>query len=236
MKRIVCVIAIFITALSVLPTCVRAHCPQPEIRASGEYYQSDVVFTGTVIQGSYSAAAGGGYRLRVSRIFKGPVQKEFNVSTDSDNSRFPLDKGRTYLLFAYKGARGLEINSCGNSDLLSKAAKSVRTIENLPHAPPFGVIEGWVLREIEGWVGPADHTDFSGIRVTVTGQSRNYAAVTDKNGRFHFRAPVGRYEVDFSLGEYYPDDDSLWYDPHGFDLHAGETASLLVVSTRHLAK
>jgi hypothetical protein len=223
-------VATFIIFLCILPTCVHAYCGVPEIRPNGEYFQSDVVFTGTVITASYSFAAGGFYRLRVRRIFKGPTQNEFAVHTDSGDSRFPLDKGRTYLLFAYKTDTGLEIDSCGNSDLLSKAAKSVRSIENIPHAPPYGVIEGWVVPE-------TDDIDVSGVRVIVNGRSRNFTAVSDKDGWFHFRAPIGRYKLDFSSGEYHLNPgDTFRYDPHGFVLHAGETASLQVVSVRHLAR
>lgn len=88
---------------------------------------------------------------------------------------------------------------------------------------------------IEGWVVPeADGVDVSGVRVTVNGPSRNYSAITDKDGWFHFRGPVGAYKVDFSSDEYYLNTgDYFRYDPHHFVLHAGETASLQVVSVRH---
>ncbi len=84
------------------------------------------------------------YRLRVQRIFRGPIQSEFTVYTWDDDVRFLLKTGASYLLFASKDKRGYEIDSCGNSDLLSHASKSIRALETLPQAPPFGVIEGWV--------------------------------------------------------------------------------------------
>jgi hypothetical protein len=209
---------------------VEAYCGVPEIRPNGEYFQSDVVFTGTVVSGQYDYAAGGYYTLRVGRVFRGPIRDRFSVSTDNGDTRFPLEKGRTYLLFAYRRNGRLEIDSCGNSDLLSKATESVHTIENIPRARQYGVIEGWVVAETGG-------IDVSGVRVTVNGRSRHYSAITDKNGWFHFPAPAGRYAVDFSSRQYYLNTSDLFrYDPHHFDLHAGETASLQVVSVRHLAK
>jgi hypothetical protein len=199
----------------------------PEIRATGEYFQRDLVFVGTVTSGHYSLA-GGMYRLSVQRIFRGPIQKEFTVYTWDDDVRFPLKTGATYLLFASKDKRGFEIDSCGNSNLLSHATKTIRELQMLSQAAPFGVIEGWVVAETDG-------IDVSGVRVTVKGKAGVYSAVTDKDGWFHFRAPVGEYKVDFSSGEYYLNAaDDFRYDPEGFELHAGETASLQVVSVRHL--
>lgn len=158
------------------------------------------------------------------------MQTEFAVYTDNDDNRFPLEKGATYLLFARKADRGLEIDSCGNSSMLSKAADSIRRIEAIPHAQPYGVIEGWVAPESSG-------VDVAGVRVTVSGGAQNYTATTDKDGWFHFLAPVGTYEVDFSSDKYYLNTgDYFRYDPHHFVLHAGETASLQVVSVRHSTK
>jgi hypothetical protein len=229
MKRLFCAIAI---SFYIFPRCALGYCGVPEIRANGAYFQSDVVFIGTVISGRYTDRDVGGwyYRVRATRVFRGPVQAEFSVYTEDTNIRFPLEKNRTYLLFGYRRNGRLEIDGCGNNDLLSEAAASIRSIENIPHAPPFGVIEGWVGPETGG-------IDVSGVRVTVKGHSRDYTAITDKNGWFHFRAPAGTYKVDFSSGEYYLNtDDYFRYDPHHFVLHAGETASLEVVSARHLAR
>lgn len=229
MKHLLSAIAIVISSFCILPRSVFGYCGVPEIRPNGEYFQSDVVFTGTVILGRYGPG-GGYYQLQVERIFRGPRQNEFEVYTTDDSNRFPLDNGRTYLLFAHRRHGRLEIDSCGNSDLLSNAAQSVRSIENLSNAPPFGEIEGWVVPETGG-------IDVSGVRITVTSHGRNYAAITDKDGWFHFHAPVGRYKVDFNSGEYYLNTgDFFRYNPHHFALHAGETASLQVVSVRHLAR
>jgi hypothetical protein len=110
--------------------------------ANGEYFQSDVVFTGTVVSAQYDSNVGGYYTLRVERVFRGPIRDKFSVYTDSGDTRLPLEKGRTYLLFAYRRNGRLEIDSCGNSDLLSKGAEAVHTIENIPRARRYGVIEG----------------------------------------------------------------------------------------------
>ena len=120
----------------------------------------------------------------------------------------------------------MEIDSCGNSALLSEAAESVRSLEGLPRAGRDGEIEGWVAAVTSG-------IDTSGVRVVVHGSGKTYAAISDKDGWFHFRAPAGRYRVDFATGDYYLNgDDFFWYDPEHFTLHPGEIATLQLVSVR----
>lgn len=232
MKILVGFLAIISISFFLFPQCVHASCPVPGLRPSGEYFKSDVVFTGTVISVRYADSDVGGwfYRLRVGKVFKGPLQDEFTVYTEDSSARFPLTKDETYLLFSYKRHGRLEIDNCGNSDLLSKSAASVSSIDDIPGSPPYGVIEGWVAGESAG-------VDVSGVRVIVHGHSKDYIATTDKNGWFSFRAPVGSYKVDFSSGEYYLNGgDDFWYDPKHCTLHAGETASLQFVSVRHATK
>lgn len=75
------------------------------------------------------------------------------------------------------------------------------------------------------------------IHVAIRRGSRIFAAITDQDGSFHFRAPAGRYKVDFSNREYYLNaGDVFWYNPEGFRLHVGESAALQLVSVRHPKK
>jgi hypothetical protein len=226
MKRLYLRVALTILAMGCRCAPSFGYCGVPEIRPNGEYFQSDVIFIGTVVSSNYSDA-GGFYRLHVRRVFRGPSQSEFDVYTSDDDNRFPLEKKRTYLLFAYRRHGRLEIDSCGNSSLLSEALASIRSLEEIPRATKYGVIEGWPVGETEG-------VDVSAVRVTIKCQKRNYTAVTDKDGWFHFRVVAGKYKIDFSSGEYYLNAaDSFRYNPDNFTLHAGETASLQVVSVRH---
>lgn len=209
-----------------------ANCPVPEIKANGEFFKASSVFTGTVLSQRYTEHEddfGWHYRIRILRVFKGPVLKDVAVYTEDASNRFPLETGRDYLLFAYRLHGRLEIDSCGNSALLSKAATSVQQIQSIATALD-GEIEGWVAPETNG-------VDLSAIHVTIHGGSQEYRALTDKDGYFHFRAPKGNYVVDFSNKEYYLNgDDEFWYSPKQFLLHAGESAALQMVSVRHPKK
>lgn len=230
MKRFLSLVAIAIASRFLFPLSASAVCRVPEIKPRGEFFKSDAVFVGTVTSSKYTSRDVGGwfYRLYVDRVFRGPDEAEVTIYTEDSDIRFPLERKRTYLLFAYRRHGRLEIDSCGNSALLAVAAESVRSIEGLAEGGQGGEIEGWVVAETGG-------IDTSGVRVVVRGASKTYTAISDKEGWFHFRAPAGRYRVDFTSGDYYLNgDDYFWYDPNHFSLHAGEIASLQLVSVRHL--
>jgi len=217
------------------PPSNNAYCPVPEIRANGEFFKSDVVFIGTVLSirktpDTDQDVGGWFYRLHVEETFRGSILNELIVYTEDSDIRFPLEKGRKYLLFAYRRRGRLEIDGCGNSDLFSNATESLRILNALRHGVHPTEIAGWVAAETSG-------IDVSGVLVTVRSGSKSYTAVTDKDGWFHFAAPPGRYKLDLSSKEYYLNGgDDFWYRPEGFVLHAGECASLQVVSIRHLSK
>jgi hypothetical protein len=214
------------------PFSAFAYCPVPEIRANGEFFKSDAVFTGTVLSirktpDARHAPGGWLYRMRIEETFRGSTRDELTVYTEDSDVRFPLDMNQEYLLFAYRRHGRLEIDSCGNSSLLTEAGELLRKLTQLRHPEPFGEIEGWVAAETDG-------IDVSGVRVSIRSHSKTYNAVTDKDGWFHFQAPPGHYKLDFASKEYYLNGgDDFWYESNGFSLHAGECASLQVVSIRH---
>ena len=226
---------LILSATLSLPLVTSAYCPVPEIRANGEFFKSDAVFIGTVLSiretpDTDKDVGGWFYRLNIEELFRGPNLKVITVYTENSSARFPLEKGRKYLLFAFKQNGRLEIFGCGNSALSSEASDALNRLRNLRAGKQPSEIEGWVVAETAG-------IDLSGVIVTVKNQSKSYTAVTDKDGWFHFPAPPGRYSLDLSSKEYYLNADDLsWYKPEGFVLHPGECASLQVVSDRHLNK
>lgn len=212
-----------------------ASCPVPEIRANGEFFKSDAVFTGTVLSiqkkpDTDDVLGGWFYRLRIEKMFRGPHQNELTVFTEDSDTRLPLEKDRKYLLFAYKKHHRLEIYNCGNSALASESSDSLNRLEKLLRGEQSSEIEGWVVAETSG-------IDVSGVRVSIRGRSGMHSAMTGKDGWFHFQAPPGHYKADFSSKEYYLNGgDQFWYDPDQFVVHPGECASLQFVSVRHRYK
>lgn len=224
--------ALFLSILLSAPSAFGS-CAVPDVKANAEFFKMDVVFTGKVLSENYRDIdddhSAWFYRVSVSQVFKGPAQKEITVDTEDDSNRFPLEVGSEYLLFAYRRHGRLEIEDCGNSALLSGAAKSIQEIQSIATAHD-AEIEGWLVEETTG-------VDLSGIHVAIRGGSRIFASITDEEGYFHFRAPAGRYKVDFSNREYYLNAaDVFWYNPKGFRLNVGESAALQLVSVRHPKK
>jgi len=222
-------------ALVVLFACaarVPGYCPVPALRANGEFFKSDVIVVGTVLTVREVSASGddpGGwyYGLQINETFRGTARERFTVYTENSSGRFPLRQGETYLLFARWENGRYEIGNCGNSELLSRATKSIQILKNLKAGRQPTEIEGWVVGETSG-------IDVSGVRVSIRGVARGYKAVTDKKGWLHLRVPPGQYSVDFSTNDYYPKgDDMFWYKPDNFTVHPGECASLQFVSARH---
>lgn len=201
---------LFLVAVTLLhPTLSSGYCPVPTIRANGEFFKSTVVLVGTVLSirktpDSDQDFGGWSYRLHVEEIFRGSILNELTVYTEDTDIRFPLEKGRKYLLFAYRHRGRLEIDSCGNSDLFSSATESLRILNALRNGVQPSEIEGWVVAETGG-------IDVSGIVVTVKNNSKSYSAATDEDGWFHFVAPPGKYKLDFSSKEYYLNGgDDFW--------------------------
>ena len=227
MSTLVCVAA---ALLCVVPFSVGSFgvCRVPGIRANGEFFKAAFVFTGTVTSQRYVERENGSgwyYQIQVKQVFKGAPHLANTVYSDDSDVRFPLETGGNYLLFIYRRNGRLEIDSCGNSALLSEAGESLKMIQGIA-ASENGEIEGWIAPETAG-------IDLAGIHVVVSG-ARTYHAMTGSDGYFHFRAPPGKYTVDFSNHEYYVNSlDLFWYGPRQFTLHAGESASLQFVSVRH---
>ncbi len=92
-----------------------AVCLQPNPKVCAEFFKSDAVFVGIVIEtipvpdkdGFYD---GWVYRLRAKQVYRGPTQGVIEVYTANDSGRFPLENGETYLLFAITYAKQLTIN------------------------------------------------------------------------------------------------------------------------------
>ena len=175
---------------------VSAVCRQPHPRVCAEFFRSDAVFVGTVISvrnWPVGQAGPGGwlYRLEIKKSYRGPSQRVIEVFTGNDTGQFPLEKGQTYLVFAYKEDGILSIDNCGNSEEFSKAADIIQQIEKLVvnmKSASGGDIGGRVV------VSQKD-VSARGITVTAKGGGKTYTSITNDEGWFHIHVPPGKYVV-----------------------------------------
>jgi hypothetical protein len=61
------------------------------------------------------------YQIRPIQVFKGSAQRRINIRSDAGSSSFPMEIGKEYVLFLSVFPDATIVDSCGNSDLVSKS-------------------------------------------------------------------------------------------------------------------
>lgn len=75
------------------------------------------------------------YYLKVEKTFKGPKIARLRLFSENTTSRFPMDVGRSYLVFArretelFKDSDTYWINSCGNSKPATDASHDLELLK-----------------------------------------------------------------------------------------------------------
>ena len=188
-------------------------CPQPFPKVCAEFFKSDAVFVGTVLE-EHSVVVDDfieelRYVIRVENTFRGDERKTVTVSTENASARFLLEPGQRYLLFAKLYENRLWIHSCGNSGLTSETNDVVEQIKQILRAPGEGEISGRVLMGSgKGYL----EVPATGARVVVRGSQGLLATVTDKAGEFRIKVPAGEYSIQLLSQDFEIDPYDLSYD------------------------
>ncbi len=133
-------IVLLICTLFIAPN-VLAFC-ESFPNSAQEYQRSELVFAGTVLSKEEIPAAGNfivgtRYLAQVREIFKGKPEQRVSLYSENTTSRFPMDIGQDYLVFASPGVfeelpeKELFIDSCGNSGLLNESEKAISIVRKL---------------------------------------------------------------------------------------------------------
>ena len=131
MKIILTAISLLLASSLAAAVCLKGH---PSIRE--EYADSQSVFIGKV-QLKKSVPESGGYydgdeyTVEVREIFKGNPTNPIIIFSENSSGRFPMTVGETYLLFVLYELGRYQINSCGNSGLLSEKQSFVPRLRQL---------------------------------------------------------------------------------------------------------
>lgn len=211
-----------LTFLLLLTFPAVAVCPKPDPKVCAEFLKDDAVFVGIVVSERTVPPKGYFYdgwlyRLRVQRVFRGPVGEFIDVFTENSSARFRLEVGREYLLFAAWQDDRFVVGNCGHSGLLSEATTTIREIEQVGETSD-GVIEGHVA-------GGTLSEGVPGIRVLIRGEDQTFSVVTDEDGWFRMTVRPGRYSVQVQSPQVRPYD--LSYDnPNDFVVSRGGCAQL----------
>jgi len=100
-----------------------------------EYEASKVVVDGLVLSKKtistpddpvgYAATL---YKIKLLRIFKGKFNKNIILYSENTSSRFDMDVGQRYIIFAQNSDAGLFVDNCGNSDQIKKSSDVISKI------------------------------------------------------------------------------------------------------------
>ena len=71
------------------------------------------------------------YTLKIKESFRGSLQKTVEVFSENSSGRFPLAKGKAYVLFLYEEFGRLSVDYCGNSGLVSQKHDVVKKLRAL---------------------------------------------------------------------------------------------------------
>jgi hypothetical protein len=218
-----------------LPKPMLAFCEVPNPRlVCAEYFASTLVVEAALVQttGLHDKDDPDGisayvYTLRVSQTLRGNAVKTLTVYEGNDSGRATFDwiKGTNYLLFLNHTTdkRSWELDGCGNSGPLSKAAAALSEIDAIKVAHGNGVIHGVVSEQ--DLVTPV-----AGVNINVRGAGRQFTATTNAKGEFQVNAPPGRYIVHAAQsGRSFDKADFSYEDPGNIRIQTGGCAQVQFV-------
>ena len=143
----------------------------------------------------------------VRESFKGIGERIVDVLTGSGGGDcgFDFKTGSSYLVFAGRSATTgrLGTGTCSKTALLSWSKDQLKLLRKVPQ--PSGertLLQGSVTRH-PFRNGPSDWAKEAvpGVRVQLMGQQGTWETRTAVDGRFEFRAPLGRYRLTVESGD-----------------------------------
>jgi hypothetical protein len=193
--------------------------PAPPCQA---YRDASAVFVGTVTDVSTTSveevrADGKGrdkniyqekvFRFSLEQVYKGIDGFQAQVQTGpalGGDCGYPFEKGERYLVYAYRDSKTgmLHTSICSRTAPVSQAGDDLGFLRGLPESASKTRISGKVIR----YTNEVDKTGFrmiqplASVRVIVSGQGRQYEAITNDGGVYQLVGlPPGRYELEADL-------------------------------------
>ncbi len=113
-----------------------AACVLSDYSVRAELDRSSAVIVGTVVSERATGETknfleGMTYTVRVDETLRGLVGKTVELFSENSSGRFPMEKGKTYLLFIYQAIDRLAADNCGNSGLLTEKKSVLASVRQL---------------------------------------------------------------------------------------------------------
>ena len=161
------VLAVLGGVFLVLPQCAYA-CSCMPVSIQRYISSSEAVFSGEVVEvdkGSQISTV----TLRASEVWKGPQRETFEVSTPRDEAScgFPFKEGQEYLVYAYTGKQGLEVDLCSETIPLSEAGVDLAVLGNGGEQPKDGG-DDEALSDTSGGVSVGTMVGIAGLAMAAS--------------------------------------------------------------------
>ena len=174
-----------------------AICPYPTPELCSEYFENDAVFTGRILNREYVSDPKIDndndwiqYTSKVIKIYRGNVNSTTTFRTYNGSARWDGDVGKTYVIFL----RGTHASAtCGPLDDPEYVNRIDKEISVLKKASS-STIQGEVVSKSGPW-GGSNGIPVKGEELKVLGKNREFFAITDKDGKFTFNLPPGKYRL-----------------------------------------
>ncbi len=167
--------------------------------------QSQLVFLGTVTEISASSGQFKTARMRVDRVFKGDLSPTIELYDDGMCDGPDLQLGRQYLMYTSGDPnRSVPARGCTRSRGVEDAEADLSFLEKYRAGKVTTHIDGTVrFRPDEPMDSDERRTPLQNVRVTLSGDGREFHAMTDSVGRYTFsNVAPGEYTVDAELPGY----------------------------------
>jgi hypothetical protein len=146
MNRSRVILSLIVSAAALCaPMTVLAMCyERDKLSVLGEFESSNVVIVGLVRSATPVSSPDDPdgvdkylYKVKILKSFKGATKGTVTVTTENTSSRFPLDKGRKYLLFLKSVNTDMSADSCGNSGRIESRKHELSVLNSArEHAKP----------------------------------------------------------------------------------------------------
>ena len=171
------VLAVLVGVFVLSPKCASAcSCAiesNPKERAKEAMSDSEAVFSGevaeveegpTIRMWGLSGVRTSRVTLRTSEVWKGPQRETPEVSTlrDSMSCGYPFKEGQEYLVYAYSGKRGLEVDLCNGTRRFAEAQADLEVLG--AGKKPTG---GEVLSDTSGGVSAGAMVGVAGLAMVA---------------------------------------------------------------------
>lgn len=216
---------------------VAAFCPEPNPpRVCTEFFRANAVFVGTVTsivekQDADGFTDGWVYSLQVDKDYRGAEHSPIEVFSPNDSGRFPMQKGRTYVLFPIRSDETFQIYGCGNSSEVTDAKDTLNQLGQIVkkmRTDSGGDIGGQINS------GTGSGHGVGGIRVTARGNGRTYSTVTNSKGKFHIRVPAGSYTIHAKADKWAVNPEDISYEsPEHVEIYNAGCADLVFSASPH---